>query len=112
MRDTIGGITTRVSLATNGVQGNYTASEPSMSADGRFVSFDSYSNNLVLADTNHNWDIFVHDRYPPPTATGDFAGDGWADLIARQTSSGSHTSTPATEWGSRHGHGSGPAGTR
>lgn len=35
---------------------------PSISANGRFVAFQSYAENLVEGDTNHKNDIFVHDR--------------------------------------------------
>src|SRR5262249_17255542 len=34
---------------------------PSLSADGRFVAFESDANNLVPGDTNGAADIFVHD---------------------------------------------------
>lgn len=56
------GITTRVSIASDGTQGNNTSEMPSISADGRFVAFVSYANNLVSGDTNNVTDIFVHDR--------------------------------------------------
>lgn len=56
------GIATRVSVASDGTQGNNTSEMPSISADGRFVAFVSYANNLVSGDTNNVTDIFVHDR--------------------------------------------------
>jgi Tol biopolymer transport system component len=55
------GKTTRVSVATNGEQGNDVSLYPSISADGRFVVFHSYATNLVPGDTNHALDIFMHD---------------------------------------------------
>src|SRR6266566_4334385 len=33
-----------------------------ISADGRFVAFDSVATNLVAGDTNRSRDVFVHDR--------------------------------------------------
>jgi Tol biopolymer transport system component len=36
----------------------------SLSADGRFVAFDSWAGNLVPGDTNASPDVFVHDRDP------------------------------------------------
>jgi Tol biopolymer transport system component len=33
-----------------------------MSADGRFVAFDSAASNLVANDTNACWDVFIRDR--------------------------------------------------
>ena len=56
------GTTTRVSLDSNGTQANGTSLSPSISADGRFVAFESYASNLVADDSNENADIFVHDR--------------------------------------------------
>ncbi len=56
------GATTRVSVHTNGTEGDSDSSLPSISADGRFVAFESAAANLVVGDTNNTWDIFVHDR--------------------------------------------------
>src|SRR5260221_12103684 len=39
-----------------------TAYAAAISADGRFVAFDSYATNLVSGDTNGWEDVFVHDR--------------------------------------------------
>ena len=54
--------TTRVSIVTGGAQGTGNSGLPAMSADGRFVAFDSVAVDLVPADTNNRADIFVHDR--------------------------------------------------
>ena len=35
---------------------------PSISANGRFVAFDSYASNLVAEDKNADQDVFLHDR--------------------------------------------------
>lgn len=51
-----------VSVDSQGVQGNNLSRNPSISADGRYVTFESYATNLVPGDTNANPDIFVHDR--------------------------------------------------
>jgi Tol biopolymer transport system component len=56
------GITTRVSVDSSGAQGNATSGGPSISADGRFVAFQSFASNLVAGDTNLNGDVFIHDR--------------------------------------------------
>src|SRR5438445_321023 len=56
------GITERVSVASDGTQGNKASSYPALSADGRFVAFDSDATNLVAGDTNGTTDVFVHDR--------------------------------------------------
>jgi Tol biopolymer transport system component len=55
-------VTRRVSVGPGGRQGNYDSSEPTISADGRFVAFESGASNLVAGDTNHRLDVFVRDR--------------------------------------------------
>ena len=61
VRDLTLGITTRVSVDSAGTQANSDSERPSISADGRFVAFDSFASNLVAGDTNSRWDIFVRD---------------------------------------------------
>ncbi|MDD5276865.1 MAG: hypothetical protein PHR16_12385 [Methylovulum sp.] len=69
--------TTRVSVASNGQQGNKASfNSPSISADGRFVAFDSYASNLVAGDTNDAFDIFVHDRLTRQTTLASVTSDG------------------------------------
>jgi Tol biopolymer transport system component len=52
----------RVSVASDGTEANSYSYNPSVSADGRYVAFESYATNLVAGDTNGQSDIFVHDR--------------------------------------------------
>jgi Tol biopolymer transport system component len=59
LHDLATGTTTLVSLASNGGQANGPSNDPILSADGRFVAFDSASDNLVPGDTNGNEDVFV-----------------------------------------------------
>jgi Tol biopolymer transport system component len=54
--------TERVSVSSTGVEADAFSLFPSLSADGRFVSFQSYATNLVAGDTNGTYDIYVHDR--------------------------------------------------
>lgn len=54
--------TSRISVSSEGQQGNGSSSGPSISADGRFVAFGSAASNLVPGDTNQEYDAFVHDR--------------------------------------------------
>ena len=56
------GDTTRVSVASDGTEGNNRAGGPFISADGRYVVFSSHASNLVPGDTNLAQDIFVRDR--------------------------------------------------
>jgi hypothetical protein len=53
------GNTTRVSVASDGTQSNHDSYNPSISADGRYVAFESEATNLVSGDTNNFRDIFV-----------------------------------------------------
>ncbi|MBI5951341.1 MAG: PD40 domain-containing protein [Chloroflexi bacterium] len=52
----------RVSVDSNGSEGNSYSVQPSISADGRYVVFNSNASNLVDGDTNGVRDIFVYDR--------------------------------------------------
>ena len=61
VRDLSTNTTTRVSVDSAGNQGNRTSYTPSISADGRFVTFSSDASNLVPGDTNNKKDIFVRD---------------------------------------------------
>ncbi|MEE9343212.1 MAG: PQQ-dependent sugar dehydrogenase [Gammaproteobacteria bacterium] len=54
--------TTRVSIDSDGIEGNQESFHPSVSADGRFIEFGSSATNLVAGDFNAKSDIFVHDR--------------------------------------------------
>ena len=61
VHDLLTGITTEVSVASDGTEANRSASNPAISADGRFVTFDSSASNLVAGDTNNFTQIFVRD---------------------------------------------------
>jgi Ca2+-binding RTX toxin-like protein len=61
VRDTLTNTTTRVSVDSAGNQANDASNSPSISADGRFVAFDSSASNIVPGDTNNTEDIFVRD---------------------------------------------------
>jgi Tol biopolymer transport system component len=56
------GTTERVSVASNGAEGNGESYQASISDDGRFVTFLSNATNLVPSDNNGTWDVFIHDR--------------------------------------------------
>lgn len=77
-----------VSVASDGTQGDYGSSHPAISADGRYVAFESLADNLVSGDTNfwseseewgpvlHGSDIFVRDRATGTTTRVSVASDG------------------------------------
>ena len=57
------GTTERVSVDSNGVQGNSDCYAPvAISSDGRYVTFASDATNLVTGDTNNATDVFLRDR--------------------------------------------------
>jgi Tol biopolymer transport system component len=62
------GATERVSVDSAGNEGNGLSQNEagSISADGRFVVFQSDSSNLVAGDTNASMDVFLRDRGSPP----------------------------------------------
>ncbi|MDD5272503.1 MAG: hypothetical protein PHU14_07280, partial [Methylovulum sp.] len=70
VRNRLSGQITRASVNSNGEQGNNNGADHNadgsfignLSADGRFVVFNSASSNLVGDDTNDKRDMFVHDR--------------------------------------------------
>jgi Tol biopolymer transport system component len=70
------GITDRVSVASDGTEANGGSFGPSISADGRFVTYQSEASNLVTGDTNGQFDIFVFDRKTDITTRLSVASDG------------------------------------
>jgi Tol biopolymer transport system component len=54
--------TTRVSVASDGTEGNADSFSPNIGADGGTVAFDSEASTLVPGDTNRGSDIFIHTR--------------------------------------------------
>jgi len=61
LHDRASGTTKLVSRSTTGVQGNAQSLYPWISADGRYVVFESLASNLVPGDTNGASDVFVRD---------------------------------------------------
>jgi Tol biopolymer transport system component len=76
VRDRQTGQTTRVSVSSDGAQANSRSVSASISADGRFVAFESEATNLVPGDTNGLADAFVHDRLTGETRRISVASDG------------------------------------
>ena len=60
LRDLQTGMTTRISVNSGGVEGKLSSYDPSISADGRFIVFESFATNLVPGDTNGAYDIFLY----------------------------------------------------
>jgi uncharacterized repeat protein (TIGR01451 family) len=91
VRDRSTGQTTRVSVDNAGNQGNNESRHPAISADGRYVAFQSEASNLVAGDTNNHRDIFVHDRTTGQTTRVSVSSTG----AQGNNNSGGFMSSPA-----------------
>lgn len=82
----VGEVSTQiVSRSSTGVQGNGYSDAPSLSADGRFVAFSSFSTNLVPGVNTHGMSqIYLYDR-----------STGTIDLLSRN----------GTDGGNQHAYG-------
>jgi len=76
VRDRTLGTTTRVSVATDGTEGNAGSTVPTISANGRYITFTSNASNLVAADTNIFRDTYLHDRNTGVTELISVSNDG------------------------------------
>lgn len=81
VRDTLLGVNLFASRDSLGAIGNADSSQPSLSADGRFVAFRSSANNLVPGDLNGVTDVFRRDLVSNSTVrvslgNGAVEGDG------------------------------------
>ena len=76
LRDTLLNTTTRISVASDGSEGNGYSFYPIISGNGRYVLFSSRATNLVTGDTNDALDIFVHDIQTGVTERVSVASDG------------------------------------
>ena len=66
-----------VSTAADGGQGNAGAlNRPALSADGRFVAFDSLASNLLADDSNGRDDVFLKDMLTGAVTRASTAADG------------------------------------
>jgi Tol biopolymer transport system component len=85
VRDTLTNTTTRVSVDSAGNQAYIASYNASISADGRFVAFDSDASNIVPGDTNSARDIFVRDTLTNTTTRVS------VDSAGNQRNSGSYS---------------------
>jgi Tol biopolymer transport system component len=90
VRDIAAARTTLASANTNGVAGNGNSYLSGISANGRFILFYSYANDLVPFDTNATSDIFLRDTLSNTTRlvsvnrTGVGVGDSYS-IIPQMT---------------------------
>ena len=95
VRDRQLGTTERVSVSSSGTQADGFSGWPSVSADGRYVAFESSATNLVSWDTNGQGDVFVRDRQLGTTdlvsiGVGGFQGNGYSGYHAKISADGLH----------------------
>jgi Tol biopolymer transport system component len=76
VRDRLLGTTELVSVALGGGPADGDSFVPSISADGRYIAFQSDADNLVVGDTNHRTDVFVRDRLNGTTERVDVDSSG------------------------------------
>ena len=76
VRDRLSGTTELVSVASNGEQADEDCFFPTITADGRFVAFESRADNLVFGDTNGHEDVFVRDRIAGTTERVNLGSQG------------------------------------
>ena len=62
VRDRQAGTTELVDITSDGTRGDSDAFTSELSADGRYVAFDTFADNLAPNDGDGSVDVFVHDR--------------------------------------------------
>jgi Tol biopolymer transport system component len=75
VRDTVANTTTRIPRGTDGGNPNGASTRPSISADGRFITFQSDASNLVAGDLGGYTDIFVYDQQTGTTTRASTTSD-------------------------------------
>jgi hypothetical protein len=81
VRDTMKLKSERISVPADGGWADGPSYRPAISANGRFVAFDSYATNMVADDQSGGFDVFVRDRQMGTTerisiGLGDIEPDG------------------------------------
>ena len=77
LRDTQSGVTTLISVSSDGVQGNSFSETPSISANGRYIAFMSQSSNFVSNDYGVDRDIFLRDTQTATTTLLSISSSGF-----------------------------------
>lgn len=70
------GQSSRASIAPNNQEANAHSFASDISADGRYVAFESWASNLVSGDSGNVWDVFVYDRQSGQTSRVSMASSG------------------------------------
>jgi Ca2+-binding RTX toxin-like protein len=100
MKDTLTGVTTRLSTASDGSQANGVSQNIDITGDGHFVGFQSTATNLVGGDTNGFSDVFVKNTQTGGIIRASVANDGSQgnslSLVARLSDDGTKVSFVST----------------
>ena len=83
VRDLVAGTTEIVSVDSSGVIGNNDSRYPSISADGRYVAFQSYATNLIPSDAYFDYDVYLHDRVTGTTEKVNLRSNGAQTVSGR-----------------------------
>jgi Tol biopolymer transport system component len=86
IHDRMLGTTERVSLNVMGSTPNGPSIAPSVSSDGRYVTFSSNADDLIEDDGNDTWDVFLRDRMAGTTelisvSSDEVQGDGSSGYV-------------------------------
>lgn len=98
VRDIAAGVTVCASVDSAGNQATDSSSRPSISADGRWVAFQSAASNLVVGDTNQVIDIFLRDLTSGQTVRASLDSSG----IQANSSSGAPVLSSDGRWVAFH----------
>jgi hypothetical protein len=69
----------RISAPIVAAAGAYGGGSSSISAEGRYVAFDSYASDVVTDDNNATWDVFVRDTEAGTTRRVSVSNEGFQD---------------------------------
>jgi hypothetical protein len=84
LRDRQTGVLHRVSVASDGTQGNQVSGFQTISANGRHIAFYSCATNFDATDTNNACDLFIHDRELGTTVRASFGPSGEQAMATTQ----------------------------
>jgi Tol biopolymer transport system component len=85
VRNVATGGTTLASVSTGGAQGDQRSFQPCVSADGRFVAFNSDADNLVPSDNNGTADVFFRDQQAGTTTRVNVGWNGAQSSVQSAT---------------------------
>ena len=97
VKDLTTGNVTRVSVSSAGTQANSWSGTPTLSRNGRYVTFESGATNLVTGDINARSDVFLHDL---TTGTTTLVSVSTSGVQGDRSSGGYRLNRPGSDGGS------------